>query len=163
MGLLPARIEPIIGGVAGAAVDHAISGKGVSIIGAGGGASAASSAAITPQKYQQQKLHHAYSLLLTKNLCSVNSVGASSAEGEGKKKKSVDTCRVAPSPDGNGLYLSPWTKTRPSTAGGAGLWLTLYHPHHHHNGGGGCEIRIYRPLLSAHPVLKMDTPKHRNV
>ena len=141
--LLAAILGPIIGGVAGAAVDRAISGAGVSFGGEGAtaaekkkkGALLSAAASSSPR---------AYSLVLTKHLRSDNVT-----DGGGGINSRLSSCRVAPAPDGNGLYLSPWTKNHPRD--GAGLWLTP-HPSHHRPHGG--DIRVHRPTRSAHPILR---------
>ena len=142
LGLLAAILGPIIGGVAGAAVDRAISGAGVSF-GAKkkrGALLSAAAASSSPR---------AYSLVLTKHLRSDN---VTDGGGGGGINNRLSSCRVAPAPDGNGLYLSPWTKNHPRD--GAGLWLTPHPSQTHHHRPHGGDIRVHRPTRSAHPILR---------
>ena len=153
LGLLAAILGPIIGGVAGAAVDRAISGSGVPFAGGGGGGGGATKKSGSNNNNNNNNNNsddgtsspRAYSLVLTKHLRS--SDAAADAKGKKGDGRLLSSCRVAPSPDGNGLYLSPWTKNHPQD--GAGLWLS---PYHHSRHGG--DIRVHRPTRSAHPILK---------
>ena len=154
LGLLAAILGPIIGGVAGAAVDRAISGSGVSFATKRGGGTLTGDDDVGGAKKKRGALSssspRAYSLVLTKHLRSDNAA-ATAAEGGGINNSRLLSCRVAPAPDGNGLYLSPWTKNHPRD--GAGLWLSP-HPSTRHPHPGGGDIRINRPTRSAHPILK---------
>ena len=143
LGLLAAILGPIIGGVAGAAVDRAISGAGVSF-----GAKKKRGALLSAAASSSPR---AYSLVLTKHLRSDNAAAATEGGGGGGINSRLSSCRVAPAPDGNGLYLSPWTKNHPRD--GAGLWLTPHPSQTHHHPHGG-DIRVHRPTRSAHPILK---------
>ena len=150
LGLLAAILGPIIGGVAGAAVDRAISGAGVSFAAKRGGAVTGGDVGAKKKRgalLLSSSSPRAYSLVLTKHLRS----DATAAEGGGINNSRLLSCRVAPAPDGNGLYLSPWTKNHPHD--GAGLWLTPHPSQTHHQPHGG-DIRVHRPTRSAHPILK---------
>ena len=147
LGLLAAILGPIIGGVAGAAVDRAIAGSGVPFAKKGGTVSVAKKRPLLSANggvVAGSSSPRAYSLVLTKHLRSDNTTDA---EGGGFNNR-LSSCRVAPAPDGNGLFLSPWTKNHPRD--GAGLWLTPYPQNRHHGG----DIRVHRPTRSPHPILK---------
>ena len=145
--LLAAILGPIIGGVAGAAVDRAISGAGVSFGGEGAAAKKKKGALLSAAASSSPR---AYSLVLTKHLRSDNVADGGGGGGGGINSR-LSSCRVAPAPDGNGLYLSPWTKNHPRD--GAGLWLTPHPSQTHHHPHGG-DIRVHRPTRSAHPILR---------
>ena len=155
LGLLAAILGPIIGGVAGAAVDRAISGAGVSFAAKRGGAVTGGGDVGAKKKRGALLLSssspRAYSLVLTKHLRSDNAAATAEGGGGGGINSRLLSCRVAPAPDGNGLYLSPWTKNHPRD--GAGLWLTPHPSQTHHHPHGG-DIRVHRPTRSAHPILK---------